>query len=111
MPRYKKTSIVSNDTDYYEFLRKKRNIKRVIQYETPVLRNPTAIDRALLVTTVHIWKYGDRYYNLSSRYYGNVRYWWIIAWYNGYPTEAHVKPGDVLDIPINIENILRTFGV
>ena len=111
MPRYKKTSIVSNDADYYEFLRKKRNVKRVIQFATPVLRNPTITDRASLSTTVHIWKYGDIYYNLASKYYGNVRYWWIIAWYNGYPTEAHIKPGDVLDIKINIEDILRKFGV
>jgi len=111
MPRYKNTSKLANDTDYYDFLMKKRNIKRVIQYETPILYNPDIIDRTLLKTTPHIWKYGDRYYNLASQYYGSVTYWWVIAWYNGMPTEAHLRPGDVIEIPINIENALKTLGV
>ena len=110
MPRYKKTSIVSNDTDYYEFLRKKRNIKRVIQYETPALRNPTAIDRALLVTTVHIWKYGDRLYKLADQYYNDSRFWWVIAWYNGYGTEADIRNGNVIRIPLNLADVLTVLG-
>ena len=95
----------------YEYLRKNRNIKNVIHYETPILNNPTVIDRAILTTDTHIWKYGDRYYNLATKYYGSPKYWWVIAWYNGVSTEAQVANGKVLYIPLNLEDALNILGV
>ncbi len=62
-------------------------------------------------TNSHVWKYGDRYYKLANTYYGDPQLWWIIAWYNGYPTEVNVKIGDVLEIPLNFEQIIEVLGV
>jgi nucleoid-associated protein YgaU len=106
--RYSKYKIISNSLKAYEFLRKERGIKNIRQYETPYIYNPTADDRARLKTTSHLWKYGDRFYQLADQYYKDVRYWWVIALYNGYMTEGDIKPGDVIAIPLNLEEALLT---
>ena len=111
MPRYRKTKRFSNSGEYYEYLRRKRNIKRVIHYETPVLKNPSIAERAAIVSNTHVWKYGDRYYKLAHQYYGNPSYWWVIAWYNGAPTEAHLATGDLIEIPVDIESVMRVLEV
>ena len=111
MPRYKRTRIFANDEDYYTYLRENRGIRRAVHYATPTLRNPTISERTNLITTRHIWGYGDRFYNLSFKYYGDPTYWWVIAWYNGVPTEAHIRNGDLIDIPINLNNVLSVLGV
>jgi nucleoid-associated protein YgaU len=105
--RYNPKTPFLNKSEYYKFLLEKRGIKAVQQYGTPRIYNPTPSERASIPTTQHIWRYGDRYYTLAHTFYGDVRFWWVIAWYNGYPTEAQVATGDVLTIPLNIEDALR----
>ena len=110
--RYIRTFNVDNDTEFYDFLRKKRgNLKNIRHQETPIMKNPTVAERAALDSTGYIWKLGDRYYNLAHKYYGKTEYWWVIAWYNGYPTEADVLPGDYIEIPLNLEKALMILGV
>jgi nucleoid-associated protein YgaU len=99
-----------NDTDFYRELRERRGVKQIEQFTTPRLRQPTVSDRIRLKTSTHIWKYGDRFYNLAHQYYGDARYWWIIAWFNGIPTEAEANTGDVLEIPLNISEALQALG-
>ena len=111
MSRYKNTTKILNDVDYYEFLTKKRGVSKIVQYETPIIYNPNVADRISLKSTPHIWKYGDRLYNIASKYYGDSSYWWVIAWYNGVPTEAHIKTGTTIEIPINIERALKALGL
>ena len=58
-----------------------------------------------LVTLEHhkqIFKMGDRMYKYASQYYGSTSYWWVIAWYNNKPTDAHYKIGDPIYIPKNL---------
>jgi len=110
MGRYNRKRILNNTSEYYEPLRKSRKVKIIRHYETPILYNPGVGARSSLVTTSHIWTHGDRFYNMAYKYYGDVRYWWVIAWYNGAPTEAHMDPGDVIQIPVNIENALKLLG-
>jgi nucleoid-associated protein YgaU len=104
MGRYNDTRIVRNNSEYYEPLRKGRNEKQIRQYVTPVLNNP---GRATLKKDVHLWKYGDRLYKLAHQYYGDVNFWWVIAWYNGYPTEAHIAVGSRLSIPLDLSAALK----
>mgnify|MGYP001034784939 FL=1 len=110
MPRYFNDKIISNDSDFYQFLRKKRGVKNIVQYETPRTHIPRLTERVTLSTTSHLWSYGDRYYNLAHQYYGNTDYWWVIAWYNGRPTEADIKPGDLIEIPLKLDDALRMIG-
>ena len=62
-------------------------------------------------TTLHIWKYGDRLYKLANKYYGDSRYWWVIAWWNSFPTEASITLGTPLRIPLNLEQALIVLEV
>jgi len=105
--RYSKYRIINNGFSGYEFLRKERGIKNIRQYETPYIYNPTAAERGTLQTTNHMWKYGDRLYRLADQYYQDTRYWWVIALYNGYATEADIRIGSTLTIPLDIEAALK----
>ena len=58
-----------------------------------------------------MWKYGDRLYNLAHQYYGNAEFWWIIAWYNGYPTEASIRNGAIIEIPLSLEEVTVALGL
>jgi hypothetical protein len=109
--RYDNFRILNNDSDYYAPLRKSRGLKNIRHYETPILRHPGVLERAVLKSETHIWKYGNRFYNLADKYYGNVNYWWIIAWYNGYPTEADISNGDVIEIPLSLEEVSVALGL
>jgi len=73
--------------------------------------HPNTVMKDSLATTDHIWKYGDRYYQLAQVYYNSPTYWWIIAWFNNKPTEAHLKPGEVLRIPLELSEALSMLGL
>ena len=88
----------------------RRGVKKIEHFTTPVLRQPTLADRSRLKTSTHIWKYGDRFYKLAHQFYGDTRYWWVIAWYNGIPTEAEANTGDVIEIPLDISETFVGFG-
>jgi len=109
MPRYIGVGIVNNNNEYYSSIRRGR--KNIAHYETPYLLHPTVSQRSQLKTLTHIWKYGDRFYKLADQYYGDVQYWWVIAWYNTVPTEANIYNGDVIEIPTDIQEALRILGV
>ena len=111
MGRYKGYNRFSNNSDYYSFLRKKRNLRIVNHFETPMLAHPTVAQRASILSDTHIWKLGDRLYKLADQYYGDPSFWWVIAWYNAVPTEAHLKTGDLLAIPVNLNSVLELLGV
>jgi|TARA_Y100000034_G_scaffold101573_1_gene125960 hypothetical protein len=111
MARYNKYRVLNNASDYYAPLRESRGLKNIRHYETPRLHNPTLRQRVSLLTTTHIWKYGDRFYKLADTHYKDARLWWVIAWYNSAPTEANLITGDVIEIPVNIEKALRVLGV
>ena len=111
MSRYTNITTTKNDSDFYSPLAQKRGLKSIQQMNTVVLKNPQIFERIGLATDTHIWKYGDRFYKLAYTYYDDPQLWWIIAWYNGYPTEANVKIGDTLDIPLNLEEIIKVLGV
>ena len=109
--RYSKTQKLTNEKEFYRFMRKKRGVRKIVQYATPRLANPGPAERAYLAADTHIWAYGDRFYNLAARYYGDVSYWWVIAWYNSAPTEADLTPGTAIQIPLNLANALEVLGV
>ena len=109
--RYSKVKKFFNDDDYYTYLIKNRDIKAVTHYETPVIRNPTISDRSQIVTEPHIWSYGNRLSNLAYQYYGDVRYWGVIAWYNGIGLEGQLKNGDLIEIPVDLRKALEILGV
>ena len=111
MARYHKTEIFSNRSEYYKPLRSSRDLKSIRHYETPMIYNPGVVDRMVVLSTDHIWVYGDRFYKLANQYYGDPAYWWIIAWYNGKPTESHMNFGDLIAIPVNLHDALTVLRI
>ena len=89
---------VTNEKMYKELL-DSRGLKRIEHHITPKLNHPTIEQREDMAQKIHIWREGDRFYKLAHEHYGDSRYWWVIAWWNLRPTEAHVKIGEGLRIP------------
>ncbi len=108
--RYKKVRKITNSTEYYEPLRKSRGAARIEQYATFKITNPTVQERASVLTTVHMWTYGDRLYKLAHQYYGDSRYWWVIAWWNGYCMESQIATGASIYIPMDLPTTLQILG-
>tara|TARA_R100000900_G_scaffold137343_1_gene115742 strand:- start:362 stop:694 length:333 start_codon:yes stop_codon:yes gene_type:complete len=109
MSRYSGTKILRNNSKYYAPLRNKRQ-PVIYHYGTPRLTNPISQTRADTPAATHIWSYGDRFYKLAQQYYGDPFYWWVIAWYNAVPTEAHLMDSNLISIPLNIQDALRALG-
>jgi len=109
--RYNNRKIARNKNKLYKNFFKDRNITLVRQYRTANLSYPTKEQVRQLKVLTHVWKTGDRYYKLSFDYYGTSKYWWVIAWFNKKPTEAHVKYGDVVLIPTPLDKLLNFFDV
>jgi len=57
-----------------------------------------------------VWGFGDSYWNLANQYYGDPKLWWILAWFNRSPTEAHNKIGEFILIPVPLEDLLSLFN-
>jgi|TARA_B100000963_G_scaffold37781_1_gene28204 hypothetical protein len=72
--------------------------------------SPAPTDEELREELDHIeriYTVGDRLYKFAYEYYGDVDYWWVIAWYNNKPTDSHFKIGDVVYIPRELDVALR----
>ena len=105
--RYDGRKIFTNNSeDYGEWL-EERDVKFIDQYATPNMTQPSPALRSMIKSTFVTWKRGTSFQKLASQYYGDPTYWWVIAWYNFTPTEGHVKYGSSIEIPLNVEQVLR----
>lgn len=107
--RYNKKIVRINDSEFYEEFFEERKVNSIRQYLTSEMGYPTVRQQSSIQTSNYIWKTGDRYYKLAHEFYGDSRFWWVIAWYNKKPTEGHVSIGDVLAIPFPLAKVLRFF--
>jgi len=104
--RYDARELFTNNVEEYEEVLEQRNTKAILQYNTANLKHPTVSELATLSTVNHVWKEGDRFWKLASRYYNQPKMWWVIAWFNRMPTEGQVKLGDIVIIPLPLPKIL-----
>jgi len=109
--RYSLRRAFFNNAKVYEQVLEDRNINKIYQYATPKLRHLSSAQIRKINRLTHIWKFGDRYYKLASKHYGDPKFWWVLAWYNRKPTEAHVKNGDMIYIPLPLERVLSYLGL
>ncbi len=106
MSRYKDTPTKRNDSELYKKERQQRGIpSAMLQYDTKRTKALSVEDIKSLNNVGHIWKTGDRLYKLADQYYNDPELWWIIAWYNKKPTEAHFNVGDLIQIPLPLERV------
>lgn len=105
--RYAGRTIFLNDNSNYDEVFFERGVKFINQYETPRFVFPNENNIKNITINEHSWKTGDRFYKLAEKYYGNPREWWIIAKFNNKPTESHVSYGEIILIPLPLQQILR----
>ncbi len=104
--RYDRQILINNHEIYYNILREK-NINFLRQFKTPVFTELNINEMAGVYFINHVWSYGDRYYKLAEKYFGDAKDWWIIARINKKPTESHVKVGDTIIVPVNLVDMLK----
>jgi nucleoid-associated protein YgaU len=109
--RYSNRRIFVNDEKLYDEFFDKKNKKSFVQYSTPVYREVTQNELDQVAYRVHIWKSADRFYKLAAEYYGNPRYWWVIAFFNKKPTEGHINNGDTILIPVDFDQVMMLYGL
>ena len=98
-------TLVNNSEEYMLFLRK-RGLQSVRQLGKMNINETENYERSQLSVIKHVVQSGDRMYKLAFEHYGDTQYWWLIAWYNKKPTDFHLKPGDVIDIPLPLKEVL-----
>ena len=86
-----------------------RRVHYIKHYTTPVLKHADADDMAGIDEISHAWSLGDKFYKLAHEHYGSSQYWWVIAWWNNSPTEAHLKLGEVILIPQPLREVLKIY--
>lgn len=106
MSRYKRRIKAINDNELYDKLFEKRGVKKITQYRTPESVNVPQEVLDSIETVEHVWSYGDAFWKLAARYYGDPRMWWVIASYNRKPTDTHMELGDLIRIPISLADAL-----
>ena len=103
--RYVNRTTAVNKDPLYKKSFEDRGISKIAQYKTAKLNYPTDKELESLNFKQHVWKAGDKYYKLAGKYYSDPSAWWVIAWINRKPTEAHLTQGDVLLIPVPLDSI------
>lgn len=54
----------------------------------------------------HNYASSDSLCKIAYKHYGDAELWWVLAWFNGKPTDFHCKIGEVLLIPTPVEEVL-----
>ena len=106
--RYNNKTIFRNDHESYEAIFEERHVPYIRQYGTSTMMTPSVAQIMNFSTVPYIWAVGDRFYKLAIQFYSDPQYWWVIALYNKKPTEASINIGDVITIPLPLENVLRS---
>tara|TARA_R110002020_G_scaffold31197_1_gene97609 strand:+ start:185 stop:523 length:339 start_codon:yes stop_codon:yes gene_type:complete len=107
--RYDRRKVFLNQSELYQKTMEERNIKSIRHYSTPEIDYPTVQEVKDLTKVRHVWRVGDRYYKLAIQYYESAQYWWVIALFNQKPTEADLNIGDLVYIPLPLQDILRYY--
>jgi len=104
--RFENRAIVTNDDESYTEFFEERGVKHFRQYTSSEMKHPTAQQISQLELVSHVWAHRDRFFKLAYKYYGDSRYWWVIAWFNRLPTDAHVTNGQIVNVPFPLHKIL-----
>ena len=107
--RYDKRRVIKNNSrDYlYSKIFRNRGLHATRQFTVADLAHISVEQAADLTIETKMWTMGEKYFKLAHEFYGDAEYWWVIAWYNQKPLESDFIPGDVVEIPTPIEQVLE----
>ena len=103
MPNYRRGEVKRNNIKEYVIFFDKRQINFINHYGTKTLISSGNLN---ILAYPHTWRQGDKFYKLASLNYNNFRFWWIIALVNNVATEADLRYGDTILIPVQVDSIL-----
>jgi hypothetical protein len=109
--RYDSRKVLNNSLDLYKDLFDEKGVRFIRHFSTPNYKFPTKFDISKLDILTATWSRGQSYWKIAEQEYGDPEMWWVIAWFNKKPTEAHMSLGDVVLIPKPLERILNMLGV
>lgn len=109
--RYEQRRKFINARRMYKPLFDARDVRFIRQYNSPSFDYPTDDQINSLNLIEHTWSRGNKLSKLAEVHYGNPRLWWVIAWFNKRPTEAHIKYGDTIQIPSPLERVIDFMGI
>tara|TARA_Y100000310_G_C20588070_1_gene766504 strand:- start:725 stop:1066 length:342 start_codon:yes stop_codon:yes gene_type:complete len=107
--RYRTRKLVLNDLERYKDFFDARGVSGIRMFRSGDLRHPTAEDMDKLTLRPYRWTLGDKFFKLAHEFYGDSELWWVIAWFNRTPTEAHVEHGDLIYIPFPLEQVVSLY--
>jgi len=109
MARYSNRKQILIDGDPYRRVLSEKDRKRIVLYESPTFPEKTVeIVRQLNVTS-YAWRMGDNYYKVAHDQYGDRDLWWVLAWYNGIPSDTYLRRGERIGIPRPVETVVSYF--
>ena len=92
-------------SDFFSLFKERDTVSANIYYD-PYIGYPPQDIRRKLTYEEHYWSSGDNYFKLARQYYGDRRHWWVIARFNGKPTNSDASIGDRLVIPFPLEVVM-----
>ena len=111
MSRMLDRGVIINKTRMYKkssFL-KNRNLSYITHYSMPTITYPSEEQIGKFTTLTHIWRTGDKFYKLADEHYGDPEFWWAIPWFNKKNLESDFKIGDIVHIPLPLEEVVKYF--
>ena len=109
MSRFGNRRLLQNDLEEYSEFFRDRDVKQITHFGTGVLRYPSIAQITTLQSIKRVWAVGDRYYKLADQYYDDPTYWWIVAWYNQRPLETDIGIGNIVYVPLPLDDVLVYF--
>ena len=107
MSRYNQSRKATNSNEMYKEVFDKKGVSSIIQFRAKKLKQVDQKIKERIKSEKYIWKYGDSFWSLASRYYSDPKNWWVIAGFNNAPTESHINIGDVILIPLSVSEVLQ----
>ena len=108
MPKWNDHSIIiTNDDQAYRDFFNRTGEESVRHYALTLLGDPS-LESYLGDTSIlqHIYVVGDTLSKIAHKYYGDPMVWWVLAWFNGKPTDFHCVIGDTINIPFPLEDAI-----
>tara|TARA_Y100001937_G_scaffold128371_1_gene204263 strand:+ start:2502 stop:2846 length:345 start_codon:yes stop_codon:yes gene_type:complete len=103
LDRNEKRDILVNDHPLYRKMIKERGIEFIRHFSKMKISYIPPESMGNLTIVDHVYATGDSLMKLAHRYYGDVRYWWILAAFNKKPIDNLIKLGDIVHIPFPLE--------
>jgi nucleoid-associated protein YgaU len=101
--RNEKRDILLNNHELYKTKLRERGLKSFKHYSKMKMSNIAPEDMKNLNIIDHIFVTGDSLAKLAYKYYGDTRYWWILAVFNKKPIDNLIKMGETIHIPLPLE--------